>query len=46
MTNTLPIAIDDHILQRLLDEDVRFGDLSTESLGNDSRAGAIRLFCP
>lgn len=44
MTNTLPRALDDHALQQLLDEDVRFGDLTTESLGIDARLGTIRFF--
>jgi molybdenum transport protein len=44
MTNTLSPSLDDNALQQLLDEDVRFGDLTTESLAIDSRAGTIRYF--
>jgi molybdenum transport protein len=44
MTFTLALALDDHALQQLLDEDVRFGDLTTESLGIQARPGAIRFF--
>lgn len=44
MTNTVPCALDDHALQQLLDEDVRFGDLTTESLGIQARPGRIRFF--
>jgi hypothetical protein len=39
MTFTLALALDDHALQQLLDEDVRFGDLTTESLGIQARPG-------
>lgn len=44
MTNTPPCALDDDALQQLLDEDVRFGDLTTESLGIEARPGTIRFF--
>lgn len=44
MTLIIAPAIDDHALQHLLDEDVRFGDLTTESLGIEARPGTIRFF--
>ncbi|WP_373510268.1 hypothetical protein [Thiocapsa sp.] len=44
MMPTLSPALDDHALQQLLDEDARFGDLTTESLGIEARPGAIRFF--
>jgi molybdenum transport protein len=44
MTLITAPALDDHALQQLLDEDVRFGDLTTESLGIETRPGVIRFF--
>ncbi|WP_332460542.1 beta/alpha barrel domain-containing protein [Thiocapsa bogorovii] len=44
MTSTLSSALDDHALQQLLNEDVSFGDLTTESLGIEARPGTIRFF--
>lgn len=39
-----PLALDDQALSRLLDDDVAFGDLTTDSLGIGTCAGAIE-FC-
>lgn len=43
MIRAAPPALDDAALQRLLDEDVRFGDLTTETLGIDAGSGVIRF---
>ena len=44
MTHPTPPVLGDHELHRLLTEDVPFGDLTTESLGNATQPGRISFF--